>query len=105
MLPDRAGLHDAVAVLAPRFSAVHLGRGLSYAAAVLLGSPVIGIGDPTIADRIDGVVSLNVPPTLGEALTVIPLVVRGQQLAIHTALALGMDPDSPEGLNKVTATR
>ncbi len=162
VLSDRAGLHDAVAVLAPRFSAVHLGRGLSYAAAlegalkaketarrvhegyssadfmhgpltvagpeiavvaycaagpvrkdvvetaaaaVRLGSPVIGIGDPTIADRIDGVVSLNVPPTLGEALTVIPLVVRGQQLAIHTALALGMDPDSPEGLNKVTATR
>ena len=44
------------------------------------------------------------PPTLGEALAVIPLVVRGQQLAIRTTLALGLDPDSPEGLNKVTAT-
>jgi glucosamine--fructose-6-phosphate aminotransferase (isomerizing) len=45
-----------------------------------------------------------VPAGLGEALAAIPLVVRGQQLAIATTIALGMDPDSPEGLNKVTAT-
>jgi len=32
------------------------------------------------------------------------LVIRGQQLAVATTIALGLDPDSPAGLNKVTAT-
>ena len=39
-----------------------------------------------------------------EALSTIPAVVRAQQLARETALALGLDPDRPEGLAKVTAT-
>jgi glucosamine--fructose-6-phosphate aminotransferase (isomerizing) len=46
-------------------------------------------------------------PLLGgapEALSPIVAVVRGQQLAHELALRLGYDPDSPEGLTKVTAT-
>jgi glucosamine--fructose-6-phosphate aminotransferase (isomerizing) len=39
-----------------------------------------------------------------EALSPIVAVVRGQQLAHELALRLGYDPDSPEGLTKVTAT-
>lgn len=161
VLDDESGLAEAVELLVPRASAIHLARGLTYAAAlegalkaketsrrvhegyssadflhgpltvagpgvavvaygaagpvlgdvvdtaraaVALGSPVIGIGDPAVCAGIDGAVGVPVPPALGEALAVIPLVVRGQQLAIRTTLALGLDPDSPEGLNKVTAT-
>lgn len=161
VLADETGLAEAVDLLVPRSSAIHLARGLTYAAAlegalkaketsrrvhegyssadflhgpltvagpnvavvaygaagpvlqdvvdtaraaVELGSPVIGVGDPAIARELDGAIGVPVPATLGEALAVIPLVVRGQQLAIRTTLALGLDPDSPEGLNKVTAT-
>jgi glutamine---fructose-6-phosphate transaminase (isomerizing) len=39
-----------------------------------------------------------------ESLTPIVAVVRGQQLAHELALLLGYDPDSPEGLTKVTPT-
>lgn len=160
-LTDTEGLAEAVEVLRTRNSAVHLARGLSYAAALEgalksketsrrvhegfssadflhgpltvasrevaivaygaagpvlpdvldtagaaadLGSPVIGVGPAGAWGAIPGTVVLRVPQTLGEALTTILLVIRGQQLAIDTTLALGMDPDSPAGLNKVTAT-
>ncbi|WP_161632044.1 SIS domain-containing protein [Nakamurella lactea] len=73
-------------------------------AAVDLGSPVIGVGHPDVAEGVPGAVGVPTPQNLGEALAVIPLVVRGQQLAIRTTLALGSDPDAPQGLNKVTAT-
>jgi glucosamine--fructose-6-phosphate aminotransferase (isomerizing) len=160
-LDDESGVEQAVQVLAPRSSAVHLARGLTYAAALegalksketsrrvhdgyssadflhgpltvagpgvavvaygavgpvlpdvvdtarralALGAPVIGVGADEVCAGIEGAVGVGVPQTLGEALAVIPLVVRGQQLAVRTTLALGMDPDAPEGLNKVTAT-
>lgn len=160
-LTDPTGLAAAVEILLPRLSAIHLARGLTYAAAlegalksketsrrvhegyssadflhgpltvaspqvavvaygatgpvlqdvaetaraaVRLGSPVIGVGHPDVWAGVDGAVGVPVPQTLGEALAVIPLVIRGQQLAIETTLALGLDPDSPMGLNKVTAT-
>ena len=44
------------------------------------------------------------PETAPEPLAPIVAVVRGQQLAYHLARALGLDPDSPAGLTKVTAT-
>ena len=69
-----------------------------------LGSPVIGVGHPDTWSSIAGAVAVPTPQTVGEALAAIPLVVRGQQLAVNTTLALGMDPDQPQGLNKVTAT-
>jgi glucosamine--fructose-6-phosphate aminotransferase (isomerizing) len=43
-------------------------------------------------------------PAVVEALAVVPAVVRGQQLALATALARGSDPDAPFGLTKVTPT-
>ena len=160
-LADTDNLGAAVAILRPRLSAIHLARGLTYAAALEgalksketsrrvhegyssadflhgpltvaseqvavvaygatgpvlddvaqtaraaadLGSPVIGVGSPQVWAGVEGAVALPVPQTVGEALAVIPLVIRGQQLAIETTLALGLDPDSPAGLNKVTAT-
>lgn len=160
-LADTAGLEAAVEVLRPRNTAVHLARGLTYAAALEgalksketsrrvhegfssadflhgpltvaspevaivayaaagpvlddvvetarvagdLGAPVIGVGPADAWRSIPAAVVLPVPQTLGEALTTILLVIRGQQLAIHTTLSLGLDPDRPTGLNKVTAT-
>lgn len=160
-LADTTGLDDAVQILHPRTTAIHLARGLTYAAAlegalksketsrrvhegyssadflhgpltvasaevavvaygavgpvladvaetvraaVDLGSPVIGVGAPELWRGIAGAIGLAVPAALGEALAVVPLVIRGQQLAISTTLALGLDPDSPAGLNKVTPT-
>lgn len=160
-LADTASIDRAVELLLPHPSAIHLARGLTYAAALegalksketsrrvhdgyssadflhgpltvagpnvpvvgygvpgpvladvvetvgraaSLGSPVVGVGASEIAASVPGAAAVPVPAGLGEALVAIPLVVRGQQLAIATTIALGMDPDSPEGLNKVTAT-
>jgi glucosamine--fructose-6-phosphate aminotransferase (isomerizing) len=44
------------------------------------------------------------PGSVPEPLAPIVAVVRGQQLAYELATALGVDPDSPAGLSKVTAT-
>lgn len=160
-LADTASIDRAVEVLLPHASAIHLARGLTYAAALegalkcketsrrvhggyssadflhgpltvaapdvpvvaygtagpvladvvetvgraaALGAPIVGIGAPELAASVPGAAAVPVNGGLGEALATIPLVVRGQQLAVSTTIALGMDPDSPEGLNKVTAT-
>ena len=49
-------------------------------------------------------VDLSLPAEVPDALSPIVAVVRGQQLAYELALRLGYDPDSPEGLTKVTRT-
>ena len=46
---------------------------------------------------------LTLPP-VAEALAAIPAVIRGQQLALATALCRGIDPDAPLGLSKITVT-
>jgi glucosamine--fructose-6-phosphate aminotransferase (isomerizing) len=58
---------------------------------------VLVVGDGERAD-------VPLPGAMPEALAPIVAVVRGQQLAHMLALRLGHDPDSPEGLTKVTAT-
>jgi glucosamine--fructose-6-phosphate aminotransferase (isomerizing) len=47
---------------------------------------------------------VSLPDSAPESLAPIVAVVRGQQLAYELATALGLDPDSPAGLTKVTAT-
>ena len=49
-------------------------------------------------------VDLSLPAEVPEALTPIVAVVRAQQLAHALALRLAYDPDSPEGLTKITRT-
>lgn len=108
-------LHGPLTVASPTVSVVAYGAdgpvladvASTARAAADLGSPVVGVGHPdVVAGLPEGAKSafLPVPQRLGEALAVVPMVVRGQQLAIDTTLALGLDPDTPEGLNKVTAT-
>ena len=48
---------------------------------------------------------LPLPPDCPEALAPIPAAVRAQQVALQLALRKGLDPDQPERLTKVTATR
>lgn len=48
---------------------------------------------------------LPVSDQLAESLVTMPLAVRGQQVARALALWRGLDPDSPQGLSKVTVTR
>jgi glucosamine--fructose-6-phosphate aminotransferase (isomerizing) len=67
------------------------------------GCRVIGLfdGEPGLLDR-DAVVSID--SGLPEELTPLTLVVLGQLLALHVALARRLDPDRPRSLHKVTRT-
>jgi glucosamine--fructose-6-phosphate aminotransferase (isomerizing) len=47
---------------------------------------------------------LPLPEGLTEALSCLPITIRGQQLAYEWAVRKGRDPDAPVGLSKVTAT-
>jgi glucosamine--fructose-6-phosphate aminotransferase (isomerizing) len=47
---------------------------------------------------------LELPQELPEALSPLAAILPGQLLACHLALARGLDPDRPRGLNKVTRT-
>jgi glucosamine--fructose-6-phosphate aminotransferase (isomerizing) len=58
---------------------------------------VLVIGSDESAD-------VSLPTRVPEPLQPIVAVVRGQQLAHGLAIRLGYDPDSPEGLSKVTVT-
>ncbi|TML97633.1 MAG: SIS domain-containing protein [Actinobacteria bacterium] len=61
------------------------------------GSLILEITDDEAAD-------LPIPSGLPEALAALPAAVRAQQLALALSLARGLDPDTPAGLSKVTAT-
>jgi glucosamine--fructose-6-phosphate aminotransferase (isomerizing) len=52
-----------------------------------------------------GSTRLALPPGIPEWLSPLCAVVPGQQLALHLALAKGIDPEKPRGLHKVTRTR
>jgi glucosamine--fructose-6-phosphate aminotransferase (isomerizing) len=85
-------------------------------AAVDPGAAVLALRaeGPTAADVDEAVAALRargadvevLPPVPGvpEALAPIAASVRGQQLALELALRMGLDPDAPRGLNKVTST-
>jgi glucosamine--fructose-6-phosphate aminotransferase (isomerizing) len=64
------------------------------------GSELIAIGEE--AGPAD--VHVGVPGSVPEALAPLVHIVRAQQIALHTTLALGLDPDRPRGLTKVTPT-
>lgn len=83
--PVRDDVADVVALLAAR------------------GLHVVGIGEDR-AMAPEAASWLTVPAGLPEGLAPIVHVVRGQQLALETALLRGVDPDTPAGLSKVTST-
>ena len=59
-------------------------------------------GAPVVTADTDRDAHLPLPVGLPEALLTIPAAIRAQQLAHTLALKLGLDPDKPEGLSKVT---
>jgi glutamine---fructose-6-phosphate transaminase (isomerizing) len=63
------------------------------------GAPVIGVG---LVEHTD--FAIPVPAGVPEPLAPLVLVIRGQQLAYSTAVELGLSPDAPSGLTKVTQT-
>jgi glucosamine--fructose-6-phosphate aminotransferase (isomerizing) len=66
------------------------------------GARVVGIGGDAAFAR---ACAVHVPgPDLTEALAPLGAIVPGQRMVESLALALGLDPDSPEGLAKVTST-
>lgn len=69
-----------------------------------LGAIVWSVGsvDGLLAGR--GHRSLVLPDRMTDELSPIPFVIPGQLLAEAVALHLGLDPDSPPGLDKVTLT-
>jgi glucosamine--fructose-6-phosphate aminotransferase (isomerizing) len=61
------------------------------------GGHVLSIADTPGAD-------LPIPSGVPEALATVPATVRAQQLALALARHRGLDPDTPAGLSKITAT-
>jgi glutamine---fructose-6-phosphate transaminase (isomerizing) len=104
-------LHGPIAVAGPRTPAllVAAGDGPVLAGVLALadrlrgaGVPVHAIGGgPELARRADTVLP---GPDLPEALAPLALVVPGQLAVEALARRLGLDPDSPGGLQKVTQT-
>ena len=115
-------IKETCALLADGYSAADLRHG--PIAAVTRGLPVIAMcaSGPALSDVMSLVEDLRarevnvlvvgdgegtdvpIPAFVPEPLAPIVAVVRGQQLAYELALRLGYDPDSPQGLTKVTAT-
>jgi glutamine---fructose-6-phosphate transaminase (isomerizing) len=115
-------LKETCSLVADGYSAADLRHG--PIAAVTRGLPVIALCSPgpalsDVAALIEDLrardasvlvvgsgagADVSLPARAPEALMPIVAVVRGQQLAQVLALRLGYDPDTPEGLTKVTRT-
>jgi glucosamine--fructose-6-phosphate aminotransferase (isomerizing) len=115
-------LKETTMISAEPFSGADLRHG--PIAVVDRGMPVLALnaGGPAHADMADLVADLRrrgadvhvaapdagaelpLPADVPEALAPIVAVVRAQQVALALARALGLDPDAPAGLSKVTAT-
>lgn len=115
-------LKETCAIFADGYSAADLRHG--PIAAVTRGLPVVALcaHGPAMADITSLVDELRareasvlvvgsqegadvpLPGATPEALAPIAAVVRGQQIAYELAMHLGYDPDSPQGLTKVTRT-
>ena len=107
-------LHGPIAAVGPRTAAIgYAAAGPTYddVTAVLSKVRRAGVASVLVTDVPrrsnggDGGVFIPVPPGLPEPLVAILLMVRAQQLAHLATLRAGLDPDHPEGLNKITNTR
>ncbi len=91
----QAGL--PVIVLAPS------GRAVPDADALIGRLRELGAAPLVVSDRAGAAVAL--PEGIPDALMPIVSIVPGQLLAMNTAIARGIDPDSPRWISKVTLTR
>jgi glucosamine--fructose-6-phosphate aminotransferase (isomerizing) len=69
----------------------------------------LGVERIVISDRpaavAGGTLGIQVPPGLPEWLMPIAAIVPGQLLALHLAIAKGIDPEKPRWIRKITLTR
>ena len=99
-------LHGSINSAGPGVAVIALGlddlsRGLAKQvvdAATTRGAHAIMVGSPAVPGARQNVVLPNVPPAWGAFLA----LARLQELARSTGIALGVDPDEPPGLTKVT---
>jgi len=105
-------LHGPIAVVGPGFPVLLIeaaGPTLGDMRALAGRLTELGAGVVTLTDRARGGgeadTVVRVLTGLPEMLTPIPFAVAGQLLALRMALRLGLDPDRPRGLRKVTVTR
>ena len=105
-------LHGPIAVVGPGFPVLLIeaaGPTLGDMRALAGRLTELGAGVVTLTDGARGGgeadTVVRVLTGLPEMLTPIPFAVAGQLLALRMALRLGLDPDRPRGLRKVTVTR
>jgi glucosamine--fructose-6-phosphate aminotransferase (isomerizing) len=99
-------LHGPLALVEPGLPVVVLapsGRAAADADALLARLGELGAEPIVISDRPGA--NLKLPVGLPDSLMPIASVVPGQLVALHAAIARGIDPDSPRWISKVTLTR
>jgi glucosamine--fructose-6-phosphate aminotransferase (isomerizing) len=107
-------IKETTGVLAEGISTADLWHGPIAAVNAGAAALIVNAGGPVVDDleglrtvlvsRHADVVELPLPTGATELVGVIAVVVRGQQLALAWALELGVDPDAPPTLTKVTRT-
>jgi glucosamine--fructose-6-phosphate aminotransferase (isomerizing) len=96
-------LHGPIAVVRRELPVLTLSAGGPAAADVAeFADAARARGGRVLAIGPDG--DLPIPAAIGDGLAAIPAIVRAQQLARAVSLLRGIDPDTPFGLSKVTAT-
>lgn len=97
-------LHGPIAALDSRLPVLLVAGGARFADDdAALASRLTGAGVPFAVCGPDG--DLSLPAATPEVTAPVLATIRGQQLALAASLLRGLDPDAPEGLSKVTATR
>lgn len=105
-------LHGPIALLDPGFPAIIIAPSgatldnlIQFTAEMREkgASPLIISDDEQALSRADS--PLRLPEAAPEWLSPLVTIVPGQFFAFHLAAALGLDPDEPRGLSKVTSTR
>jgi glucosamine--fructose-6-phosphate aminotransferase (isomerizing) len=106
-------LHGPIAAVGPRTAAIgYAAAGPTYDDVTAVLSRIGGTGAATVlvtdlprsSNQGQEDAFIPVPRGLPEPLVAIVLMVRAQQIAYLASLRAGLDPDRPQGLNKVTAT-
>jgi glucosamine--fructose-6-phosphate aminotransferase (isomerizing) len=99
-------LHGPVALVEPGLPVIVLapsGRAAADADALLRRLEELGADPIVVSDRPG--TALGLPPGVPDSLMPIVSIVPGQLLALHLAIARGIDPDAPRSISKVTMTR
>ena len=99
-------MHGPLALVEPGLPVLVLapsGRAAADADALLTRLGELGAAPIVVSDR-DGA-ALTLPAGIPDSLLPIVSIVPGQLVAVHAAIARGIDPDSPRWISKVTLTR